>query len=293
VISADKISYKGWQNVWRLSNPAVMLLVTSDVGPRVLHLGLQGQENEFYEVPEQAGLTVGDEFRMYGGHRLWVAPETERTTFPDNLPVQVQTTNSGAVFAAPPESSGLQKTLELRLHHDSPNVEVVHTIRNTAAQPTVLSAWALSVLRPGGRAVLPLFPPAPWGPEHLQPVSALSLWSYTDLAASSWKLGPKYIQLDQSLAGAQGFGMQKLGFINKAGWGAYIRENHVFIKRIAWHEGTYVDTANFELFANKDFLELETLSPQQELQPGETYTHIENWSLHSGGLDDIADLSSR
>ena len=36
---------------------------------------------------------------------------------------------------------------------------------------------------------------------------------------------------------------------------------------------------NFEVFTNPDFLELETLGPLVELQPGEVVEHVEHWWL--------------
>ena len=79
----DRISYRGWENAYRISNGTVELVVLADVGPRVISYSFVGGENIFHEVAEQAGLRGGKDFRLYGGHRLWVWPEVERTYFPD------------------------------------------------------------------------------------------------------------------------------------------------------------------------------------------------------------------
>ena len=63
----ERISYRGWENAYRISNATVELVVLADVGPRIVAYALVGSENIFYEVPEQAGLTGGGEFRLYGG----------------------------------------------------------------------------------------------------------------------------------------------------------------------------------------------------------------------------------
>ncbi len=70
----ERISYRGLENSYRISNAAVELVVLADVGPRILSYGFIGDKNIFHEVPEQAGLTVGSDFRLYGGHRLWIWP---------------------------------------------------------------------------------------------------------------------------------------------------------------------------------------------------------------------------
>ncbi len=88
----EPISYRGWNNAYRLSNGVVELVVTADVGPRILFYGFLNGKNLLHEVEEDAGKTGGSEFRLYGGHRLWVSPEVERTYYPDNTPVAVSRT---------------------------------------------------------------------------------------------------------------------------------------------------------------------------------------------------------
>jgi hypothetical protein len=257
-------------------------------------LGFVGDENELHEVADQLGTRGGNDFRMYGGHRLWVAPETDRTTFPDNVQVAVGELPNGARFVASDEDSALQKTLEVRLDPDRARVVLVHEIANRGEQTTSAAPWALTVLRPGGVAVLPLPPRAPWGPKHLLPTACLALWSYTDLTLSCWRAGTKYIQLEQTRVAEQGFGMQKLGLRNDAGWGAYYRSGHLFVKRAGRPAGDYVDLgSNFEVFAESKFIELETLGPDTRLVPGAAVQHTEEWMLFrdvAGGIgDDWAD----
>ena len=86
----ERIRYRGWENCWKLSNGEAELIVLADVGPRVIWYSLRGEENQLHEVEQDAGKTRGSDFRLYGGHRLWAAPEIERTYFPDNVAVQVE-----------------------------------------------------------------------------------------------------------------------------------------------------------------------------------------------------------
>jgi hypothetical protein len=71
------------------------------------------------------------------------------------------------------------------------------------------------------------------------------------------------------------------GIFNSAGWGAHYRQGTLFVKRAAVIGGArYPDGGcNFELFTNPDFLEVETLGPLVELDPGETAEHVERWWL--------------
>ncbi|MEY3150524.1 MAG: hypothetical protein RLY92_751, partial [Chloroflexota bacterium] len=94
--SIEKISYSGWPACWRLRNSTVELIATSDVGPRVMRFAFVGGENVLCELPDTLGKTGGTQWRNYGGHRLWHAPESRpRTYHPDNTPVLVQVLDDG------------------------------------------------------------------------------------------------------------------------------------------------------------------------------------------------------
>lgn len=290
MIRIARTAYRGWSDVWVLENEVVTLKVLASVGPRILHFGFVGAENEFYEDPADAGQTGGSAFRAYGGHRLWVAPENERTTLPDNDPVEVATCSDSAVFTAPPDSSGLQKQIQVQLAPVDVHVRVAHRITNRGSTSTQLAPWALSVLRPGGRVILPLPPRAPHGPDHLLPQCSLAVWSYTDLGAPCWTFGAKHIYFDQRRVADRSFGMQKLGMRNPERWGAYLRKGTLFIKSVAWRDAEYPDFGcNFETFANREFIELETLGSVVNLAPGETCEHIEHWSLAGNVLEGAGD----
>jgi hypothetical protein len=47
VILVEKRSHRGWPNTYFLSNGTVELAVLADVGPRVIHYGFAGGENQF------------------------------------------------------------------------------------------------------------------------------------------------------------------------------------------------------------------------------------------------------
>lgn len=56
-----KAEYKGWKNCIEISNGIIDMIVTTDVGPRIIRFGFVGKENEFVEFPEHVGKTGGDE----------------------------------------------------------------------------------------------------------------------------------------------------------------------------------------------------------------------------------------
>ena len=53
----EKTDFGGWPNCYRISNGEIELVVTSDVGPRIMRYGFPGGRNFFKEFPAQlAGL---------------------------------------------------------------------------------------------------------------------------------------------------------------------------------------------------------------------------------------------
>jgi hypothetical protein len=281
----EKIAYRGWQNAYRMSNGTVELIVLADVGPRIISYGFVGSENQLHEVTDHAGLSGGTKFRLYGGHRLWVSPEDASTYYPDNHTVSVSQPGDSVCFSAPVESNppgkGLQKDLEIRLAPHDSRVLLTHRITNASATAIELAPWAPTMMRGGGRAVLPLAPRAAMDDEHLLPVSQFAIWSYTDFSDPRWSFGSEYIQLRHDSSPKGRFKEQMGGIYNPCEWAAYHRDHFLFVKQArVVAGGRYPDFGcNFELFTNLDFLELETLGPMTELQPGESTVHEETWTL--------------
>ncbi len=133
-----KVAYKGWPNCYELSNGVIDLIVTTDVGPRIIRFGFVGEDNELKEYAEQVGKTGGQEWRIYGGHRLWHAPEANpRSYFPDNFPITLEEHVGFIRLIQPTEATtGIQKEIDLHLDTTQAHVRLVHRLRNMSLWPT-------------------------------------------------------------------------------------------------------------------------------------------------------------
>lgn len=101
-----RINFAGWENCVQITHRDLTLIVTTTVGPRVIYCALKDKGNLFYVNPDQAGTSGGDEWKTYGGHRFWCAPEDLAFTYaPDNAPVQVIESRHGVRFTAPVEKA--------------------------------------------------------------------------------------------------------------------------------------------------------------------------------------------
>jgi hypothetical protein len=290
----EKIPYGGWKNCIRLSNDQIELVATTDVGPRVIRLGFIDGQNLFKEWKDQLGKTGGDKWNIYGGHRLWHAPEVQpRTYAPDNAPIQNQWDGKTLKLIQPVEgSTGIQKEMEIALDSAENHVTVRHRLTNKNLWVVELAPWALSVMSGGGRALFPQEPPKSHE-EQLLPVRPLVLWGYTDMRDPRWIWGTKYIQLRND---PNNNTAQKIGIRNTPGWAAYALHGELFLKRFGFDaKATYPDFgANNEAYTNGDMLEVETLGPLTRLPPNLSVEHVEHWFLYKAEVgEDEASLDEK
>jgi len=281
-VTIEKVSYGGWSNCYRIANEQIELIVTTDVGPRVIRFGFVGGENEFKEYRDQLGKTGGSEWRIYGGHRLWHAPEAKpRTYWPDNTPVEIERRKNGVRLIQPTEgSTGIQKEMEIILSPEINRVTVVHRLWNRGEWPVELAPWTLTVMEQGGKVIIPQ-PPYKSHDEELLPMRAMAIWGYTDMSDPRYLWGSRYIILSQDPNAKE---PTKIGAGVKEGWAAYARKDHLFIKRFRYAEGErYPDLgSSVESFTNADMIELETLGPLKTIEPNSSVEHVEDWYLFKG-----------
>jgi hypothetical protein len=278
----DTVAFNGWQNNLRLSNGTVELIVTLDVGPRILVYRKCGGFNPLKIIEDQSGIIGEPVWRNRGGHRLWIAPEHQVQTYiPDNAPVAWEQLGELQVRLTPlPETSnGFQKQIDITLDPMGTGVTIVHRVIRLGPTPAYLAPWALTVMTAGGVAVVPQ-PELGQHPRDLLPNRNLVLWPYTDMSDPRWHFGRKYILLRQEAAAAP----TKIGLAHQPGWGGYLVSGVLFLKRYSWDpSAVYPDNGcNFEMFSNGSMLELESLGPLTHLHQHQSVEHVEQWELHDG-----------
>jgi hypothetical protein len=115
-VKVEKVEYKGWKDCYRVANGEIELIVTGDVGPRIIRFGFVGGQNLFKEFTDQLGKSGEGTFQLRGGDRVWKAPEdTIATWAPDNVPVEIQLTPTGLIAREPIEPLKLQKEIEISM----------------------------------------------------------------------------------------------------------------------------------------------------------------------------------
>lgn len=264
------MNYQGWDCA-RFESGGIEALVTLDVGPRVIRLGPVGAPNLLHEDPEDRGMRGGDRFRLYGGHRLWVAPEDLEVTYaPDNERIEL----SDGWLCAPQDRAGFCKALKISPRDSGFLVE--HRITNGGSRPMEIAPWCLTVMAPGGECVFRQEPHASHA-ESLLPARPLVLWAYTEMDDPRWTWGRRTIRLRHD---AQR-GPQKVGARLSDGLAVYSLGGRSFVKRFPCRDGAnYPDMGcNFEAFTRQDMSEVESLGPLVRLEPGSAVFHTEHWAV--------------
>jgi len=280
-MTSEIVPYAGWQRNLRIANDDTELIVTLDVGPRILSYRTGDGANVFKTFEEELGGSGEDRWLSRGGHRLWTAPEDEIATYhQDNFPVSHHEESGGWSFVSnQSEPISIRKELNVRLESTGSAVSVGHLVTNEGSRPLRLATWGLSVMDAGGMAIIPQ-PPLGEHPRDLLPNRGIVVWPYSDLTDIRFTLGRRFILLQQTEEGTP----FKIGLIHRENWVAYLVGETLFLKTIELLPATeYPDGGcNFEMFTNKDMLELESLGPLQLVEPGASVGHTEHWRLFSG-----------
>jgi hypothetical protein len=267
-----------------VAGEAAWFEVLADTGPRIVRLGLAGGPNLLAETPEIAWPTEHGPYRLYGGHRLWLAPEAAgRNTAPDGDGMAVARLADGVRLTARPDlETGCVRTIEVRLDPRRAVLRVDHEVCNGGPSPVELAPWAITQLPPGGTALLPQATAAPG--HRMRPNRLVALWPY-----SSWD-DPRLVLHDGFVAvhGDEGPDL-KVGCADHAGWAAWVHDGVALVRRWTAQPGAvYPDLGcSAEVYAAQRFTELEVLGPIVTLAPGERSAHTETWELRAEASTDL------
>ena len=277
----ERVTCAGLPDCLRLSNDRIDVVVPTTVGPRIIRLGFLDGPNLLGEYPQLATNTTLGEWKPWGGHRLWAAPEQMPGSYaPDNSPIHWELRNERSLHVRQqPDASGLEKALAIHLPASGSSLTIEHEICNRHYWPVEIAAWALTIVSPGATALLPQ-PAFRSHDEQLLPVRAMALWSFTNMADRRWRFGNRFVTLTPDHTR----GPQKIGIRNELGWCACLWPGALLIKQFAFDAtARYPDCGvNNEVYADGPYLEIETLGPLERLGPGERTTLVERWLISEG-----------
>ena len=268
-----------WGKVLWVTTDYAEVGIALDFGIRVVHLSCPGMENLFYEQPADLsdGNATPQGWKLYGGHRMWLAPEGDQSYYPDNEPVSYAVDgNSVLVEQKTDPWTGMKKLLKLNFREHSISLENIF-INDTDAVVEG-SSWGVNSMAGGGVAKIDF---VGTDPGDYTPRRVVSLWADTNIH------DPRLQFTKNSLTATQ-LPLEdyfKMGLYCDPGKAVYENKGQRFTLTFgAFGIENHPDNGcNFELYLAKGFMELETLGVKRTLQPGEAASHTETWTLEKIG----------
>ena len=255
-----------------LDNGVIEIGVPLAFGIRIAHLSFVGEENVFFVQPhDMKTFTLDSGWRIHGGHRLWLAPESPADYYADNEPIEYEIDGDTVILRQRNDPLlSVIKSMEITLKENT--VSITHRAINTGEKKKI-ALWALTIMKSGGVLTIPL-------KERVggyDPLTHISAWDYTDLGDERLKFGKEEIKIYHR-AGKRNL---KIGVGHPAGAVSYENGNTVFKKHIPlYSDKEYADGGvSFETFISDYMTEIEGLSPFITLLPDETATYMEVWEL--------------
>ncbi len=287
MVKATEINYKNFGKCVKLENEVASVIVTVDVGPRIISYSLNGKENVLFEDVDRVFSDDGEalkemfgedkEWFIYGGGRLWSSPESYPDSYyPDNDPVEYTFCEPNRLVVKSLHArTGQYHSITIEMDENTSKLGVRYDIRNKSGAVVTLAPWALTVCAAGGVEIFP---------QNKQDNGLLSnrrnvFWSYSDINDDRFFLGNRYGTLQQ-VPGAEG--KFKIGMNNEDGWAAVVNKGQIFLKNFGYGDNIeYPDYGcNFETFTNGIFLECESLGAMTTFsKPYHSADLMEKWEL--------------
>lgn len=275
----------GWPNCFELvaADPEVRAVVAPAVGGRIVHYGLK-YENIIFENPGSAGKTLAntkDGFWV-GGYQCDLGPELrgipEHQTLWTGQYEGVAGKNYTVTVASESDTAlGIQLGKEIVIDPETGHLGITQWMKNVSDKEVAYCLWDRTLCKGGGFAFFPLNKksrfPARWSIRNK--IDAQHVYD------GKTPESPNVRIIDGVLVAKTTGSATKVGADSDAGWIAYARDRLLFVKFFPYYpKGDYTDGGNsVELYFDQSVAELEPLSPEVKLKPGETYAFPEQWVL--------------
>lgn len=258
---------------------SVFAVLAPDQGGRILGYGRDG-DNILFDNPDYDGKTLENTdpraiTQGYTGYNIDLGPE--RRGIPQHLALWMgkyavaDQPRGVRLESAHDPAVGMTLVKDVWLEPKSGILDLKQTMKNSSGQERSYCLWDRTLCRGGGFAFFPL--------------------SAKTRLASGWSVlkDGKYVPGEHAgvkvldgvfVAKAEG-PSSKFGADPDAGWIAYARGRQLLVKYYpVVADGNYTDGGNtVELYIDPKVCELEPLSPEVALRPGDAATFPERWIL--------------
>lgn len=267
-------SYSHFGKILFAESGNLKLGIALEFGIRICYLSYKNSKNLFFEQPQDlTELATEEGWRVYGGHRVWLAPECLEDYNPDNLPISYEISEGKIILKqSTDERLQVEKCVEISFD-DADTVRVVNKLKSTADKPKRFSVWAVTSMDGGGTEYIPL----KYGEMSYSPITNIPMWFYTDLGDKRAEYSTNLIKLSHRPYPTK----YKIGVGHPAGSVKYVNHGVCFEKIFEiFEDKQYPDNnVSYETFMCDYMVEVESLSPLYDVAPNQTVSHTELWRL--------------
>ncbi|MGZ5566378.1 MAG: hypothetical protein ACXWKG_05120 [Limisphaerales bacterium] len=277
--------YTGWEECVFLnaSETPVQAIVVPAIGGRIINFSYDN-DNILFENAASAGRTVADNKGPFwaSGYQcdigpeiihipphdqLWIGPNTWKALHDYNVSLSSQTDSN----------LGVAIDKQIVMAPDTGELGIVQRLRNESGSAKSYCLWDRSLCKGGGFAFFPLNKRS-----HFK-----SGWSVRARIENNYVYDSENPSLPQvhilnGVLVTETFGEpSKIGADSDAGWIAYVRGKLLFVKYFPFNrKGSYTDGGNsVEVYFDQRVAEIEPLSPETKLEPGQNFSFPEKWVL--------------
>lgn len=255
---------------FELSAPDARVLaeIAPELGGRVVTYSLGGEN---ILLPEKGcQIDIGPEPRKIPAHPAIWSGRYEHT--------HLRTAPGVRLRSAPEPNLGLRVVKEFGIDARTGALELVAKMLNVSERETSYCFWDRTLVEGGGWCLLPVNPkskfPAKWVLGKRTPTVP---WEYDGKTPSH----PDMRLMNDVLVVKTGGPEQKVGTDTADGWIAYARGRVLYVKYFpVFPAGRYTDNGmTLAHYYREAFSELEPLSPEVTLKPGQEFVFPQAWAL--------------
>ena len=270
--------YKHFGDCICISNGNIDLRVPICFGIRIIYCALKGRDNIFYEQPKDADyLCAKSGWRLYGGHRIWLAPESDDTYYPDNNEIDFTIKKDTLrIDQQIDKFQNIKKSIEISFSPVDPDQVILRSIvKNMSNEDMTFGIWTISAMDSYAKLSIPFI----GSNGGFSSNRNISLWGGTSLCDKRLEFNRNSINVNHE----PNDDYFKIGLWCNKGEAKCISNNQVFEKHFdIFQDNKYPDNnVNMEVFQCSHMMEFELLGPLVKLKSGEEAEFSEIWSVYS------------
>ena len=255
----SKCTFGNWKTAYKLTTAKAEMIIGTDKGPRILSLKVNKGSNILFG--DETGKMGRDKWKIYGGHRIWLGPETETCYAPDNAACSVKVEKQQIIITAPIDPvTNTQKILTVS--ETKKGFNVTNTVKNTGVMLITGAVWGLTCVSTNAKVFFPWGRPGNW---EMKKICWWKGWAGhgSNISSKQWQPTNDFFIINPT--GEEG----KVGTGGYEGWIAatFPEAKTTFVKKFQYQNNAeYLDDGcAVQCYTCDKFIELETLSPFQTI----------------------------